>query len=331
MHFPITRLRRLRKSASIRALVCETRLHPADFVAPLFVVPGKGIKKAISSLPQQFQLSTDLAVEQSQKLLEAGLKSVLLFGIPREKDENGSSALKDDGVIQETIRAIKKNSPELTVITDLCFCEYTSHGHCGVLKGDRLANDETLELLAKQALSHANAGVDIIAPSGMLDGCVRAIRSALDERKYTDTLIMGYSSKFVSAFYGPFRDAVNSSPKFGDRRGYQMNPANTNEALREISADIKEGADIVMIKPAMAYLDIIMAAKEKFKMPTAAYNVSGEYAMIKLAAQNGIIDGEKIMYETLLSIKRAGADIIISYFSEEFAALFNSGKIEDFI
>lgn len=324
---PFTRLRGLRKSSSIRALLSETKLHPDNFVAPLFIVPGKGERKEIASLPGQYQLSIDLAVEQAARMAEIGIRSILLFGIPDTKDATGSSALREDGIIQTAIRGIKKAVPSITVMTDLCFCEYTSHGHCGIIKNDDLDNDESLIILGKQAVSHAAAGADLVAPSGMLDGAVVTIRESLNAENYTHTLIMGYSAKFASSFYGPFRDAVCSAPQFGDRRTYQMNPANSQEALRELAADDAEGADILMIKPALAFLDIIYAAKQNFDKPVAAYNVSGEYAMIKLAGRSGIMDERQLMLETLLSIKRAGADIIISYFAEEFARLYKLGDI----
>jgi len=327
MGFPTTRLRRLRMNPGIRSLVCETHLHIDDFIMPLFVVPGKNIKKEITSLPGQFQYSVEKCSEKAKELADLGIKAVLLFGIPETKDEIGSSACKDDGIIQKAIESIKKTSPNLTVVTDLCFCEYTSHGHCGVLKNGELDNDASLSILVEQALSHARAGADLIAPSGMLDGMVKSIRLGLDQNSFSNLPIMSYSAKFASAFYGPFRDAVNSTPQFGDRKSYQMNPANSQEALREAALDIEEGADIIMVKPALSYLDIIHAIKEKFLLPIAAYNVSGEYSMIKAAAERGMIDGERVMIEALLSIKRAGANIIISYFSEEAAKLYKKGQL----
>jgi porphobilinogen synthase len=330
MQFPTTRLRRLRQTKAVRNLLSETKLIPDNLIAPLFIIPGKNTSKEINSLPGQSQLSVDKARDKVLNLADAGIRSVILFGIPDYKDETGSASWQENGIIQNAIIEIKKASPQTTVMTDLCFCEYTSHGHCGVMKGDKLDNDATLELLVKQAISHVQAGADIIAPSGMIDGSVQALRKGLDQNKFTDTLIMSYSAKFASSFYGPFREAVNSSPQFGDRKTYQMNPANIKEALREVELDINEGADIVMVKPALAYLDVLKAVKDRFLMPTAAYSVSGEYAMVKLAAEKGLIDGNQMMIETLLSIKRAGADMIITYFAEEAAVLFNDGKLNDF-
>lgn len=330
MQFPVTRLRRLRQSPAIRSLLTETRVLPENLIAPIFLVPGSNIQNTISSMPEQFQLSTDKAIEKVKLLSDLGVKTILLFGIPEKKDDTCESACADNGIVQKSIAAIKSAVSGVTVATDLCFCEYTAHGHCGIMKGERLDNDATLEKLAKQAVSHAKAGADIIAPSGMIDGCVGTIRDGLDEAGFSDALVMGYSAKFASSFYGPFREAVNSAPQFGDRKTYQMNSANLSEAMREIELDIEEGADIIMVKPALAYLDVIHQAKKEYNMPTAAYNVSGEYAMIKLAAEKGLIDGKRMMLETLTSIKRAGADIIISYFAEEFAKLYQSGKANDF-
>lgn len=327
MTFPTTRMRRLRATPQIRALVRETSVSPNNMIMPIFLVPGSKVKKEISSLPGQFHFSVDTAAEQAQKIADLGIPACLLFAIPESKDERGSSASKSDGVVQQAVQAIKKKTPNLLVITDLCFCEYTSHGHCGILDGHTLNNDATLTILQEQALSHARAGADIIAPSGMIDGAVGALRKALDEHKFSHTTIMGYSAKFASAFYGPFREAVASTPSFGDRKTYQMDSANAEEALREIELDIQEGADIVMVKPALAFLDVICRAKERFGVPMAAYNVSGEYAMVKAAAERGWIDGKKIMLETLLSIRRAGADMIITYFAEEFAAMHQRGEI----
>lgn len=321
MHFPSSRLRRLRQTAALRSLLAETSLRVENFIAPLFIVPGKGIEKEISSLPGQYQLSIDKAISKAKHFEQLGIKSLLLFGIPEYKDETGSAALKADGIIQRAVRELKKDCPEMCLISDLCFCEYTSHGHCGIIKDRQLENDTSLDLLVRQAETHADAGIDMIAPSGMLDGCVAALRRGLDEKGYMNLPIMSYSAKFASGFYGPFREAVDSTPQFGDRQAYQMAYTNVNEALREVALDIEEGADIVMVKPALAYLDVIRAIKDKFAHPTAAYNVSGEYSMIKLAAKQGLIDGEKLMLEVLTSIKRAGADIIISYFAEEFASL----------
>jgi porphobilinogen synthase len=295
---------------------------------PLFVVPGKGIKNEISSMPGQYQLSVDLCAEQAQRIAELGIPATLLFGIPDHKDEQGSSAWDDHGIVQQAVAAIKKAAPDLLVTTDLCFCEYTSHGHCGILKSGQLDNDQTLEILAKQTLSHARAGADIIAPSGMVDGTVQTMRTCLDESGFEQVAIMSYSAKYASAFYGPFREAAQSAPQFGDRKSYQMDPANAAEALREVALDIEEGADIVMVKPALAFLDIIRQVKDRFQMPTAVYNVSGEYTMVKAAAERGWVDGQRIMLEILTSFKRAGADIIITYFAEEYARLMRQGRID---
>jgi len=319
MGFPFTRLRRLRSTPELRNLIRETRVNPEDFVMPLFLVPGSGVKKPITSLDGQFHFSVDTICEYAKRIYDSGITAVLLFAIPEYKDDTGSSAWNEKGIVQEAIRRIKKEVPGLIVITDLCFCEYTSHGHCGILKDAKLDNDATLEIIIKQTLSHARAGADMIAPSGMLDGCVGAMRQALDEEGFNMLPIMAYSAKFASGFYGPFRDAVQSAPSEGDRKGYQMDPGNAREALREVALDIEEGADIVMVKPALPYLDVIARVKEEFQMPTAAYNVSGEYAMIKAAAAQNLIDYERVRDETLLSIKRAGADIIISYFALEVA------------
>jgi porphobilinogen synthase len=319
MNFPQLRLRRLRRNERIRRLVRETGLSVDDLVYPLFVRPGKGVKIPISSMIGHFQLSIDHAIEEVEETEGLGIPGVILFGIPESKDEVGSEAYSDDGIIQRAIRAIKEEFPDSLVITDVCLCEYTTHGHCGVVEGDQILNDPTLELLAKQALSHARAGADMVAPSDMMDGRVGAVRKALDENGYSEIPILAYSAKFASSFYGPFREAAESVPQFGDRKSYQMDFANAHEALREVSLDIQEGADIVMIKPALPYLDIISRVKEEFEVPVAAYNVSGEYAMIKAAAQLGWIDGEEVMMESLLSIKRAGADFILTYFAKEAA------------
>lgn len=327
MQFPITRMRRLRRTPALRALVRETQLSLSDLIMPIFVVPGSNVRKEISSLPGQHQFSADLAVEQAKKIEGMGIPATILFGIPEYKDEQGSAASDENGIVQRTIEAIKKETSDLLVITDLCFCEYTSHGHCGIVKDEQLDNDATLKIIAEQTLSHARAGADMIAPSGMIDGAVGAIRHTLDEADFELVPIMSYSAKYSSAFYGPFREAADSAPQFGDRKSYQMDPCNAEQALQEVALDIEEGADIVMVKPAMAYLDIINRVKEEFRIPTAAYNVSGEYAMIKAAAGKGWVDGEKIMLETLTSIKRAGADIIITYFAEEFAALSQRGAV----
>ena len=319
--FPVTRLRRLRRNSALREMFRETHLHKSDFIYPLFVVEGDGVKNEISSMPGQFQMSVDNVVRECEELQRLGLNSILLFGIPAEKDEVGSGAYDENGVIQKALRAVKKEFPEMVAITDVCLCEYTSHGHCGVIENGDVQNDATLDLLVKEALSHARAGADMIAPSDMMDGRVGAIRNALDENGFADTPVMAYSAKYSSAFYGPFREAAESAPQFGDRKSYQMDPPNSDEAMREIALDIQEGADIVMVKPALAYLDIIRRAKNEFNLPTAAYNVSGEYSMIKAAVTNGWLDGERVMLEVLTSIKRAGADVIITYFAKEAARI----------
>jgi len=319
--FPVTRLRRLRKNTALREMFRETHLHKSDLIYPVFVVEGDGIKKEISSMPGQFQMSIDNVVRECEELQRLGLNSILLFGIPAEKDEVGSDAYDENGIIQKALRAIKKEFPEIVAITDVCLCEYTSHGHCGVIENGDVQNDATLDLLVKEALSHAQAGADVIAPSDMMDGRVSSIRSALDKNGFADIPIMAYSAKYSSAFYGPFREAAESAPQFGDRRSYQMDPPNSDEAIREIALDIQEGADIVMVKPALSYLDIIRRTKDEFNMPVAAYNVSGEYSMIKAAAANGWLDGERVMIEVLTSIKRAGADVIITYFAKDAATI----------
>ncbi len=324
MAFPITRLRRLRRTSYLRDLVRENRVEPARLIAPLFVVPGSGVRREISSLPDNYHLSVDCAGEEAAALFDLGIPACLLFGIPETKDETGSSAYKSDGVIQRAIEAIKAAAPEMLVITDLCFCEYTSHGHCGIIKDGALDNDSTLQQIVLQTISHARAGADLIAPSGMIDGAVGSMRHALDENGFLETGIMSYSAKYCSAFYGPFREAVQSAPSFGDRKTYQMDPANGNEALREVELDLQEGADIVMVKPAMPYLDIIRAVKERFKVPTAAYQVSGEYAMIRAAAEKGWLNPSAAMLESLLCIRRAGADMIITYFARRFAEDYKS-------
>ena len=321
--FPITRLRRLRRSTALRDMLRETRLSTDDLIYPLFVVEGEGVKNRISSMPGQFQMSIDNIVAECGEIAKLGIKSILLFGIPAEKDEVGSGAYADDGIIQRAVSAIKSAHSDLLVITDVCLCEYTSHGHCGVIEAGHVHNDKTLDLLAKEAVSHARSGADIIAPSDMMDGRIGAIRAALDEKGFTDIPIMSYAAKYSSAFYGPFREAAESAPQFGDRKTYQMDFGNSDEAMREIALDVQEGADIIMVKPALSYLDVIRRAKEEFRMPLAAYNVSGEFSMIKAAAERGWIDGEKIMMETLTAIKRAGADLIISYFAKEAAEHFN--------
>jgi porphobilinogen synthase len=321
--FPVSRLRRMRKSPAIRDMFRETAVTKSDLIYPLFIVEGENLKKEISSMPGQFQLSVDNVIRECEELTELGLNSILLFGIPQEKDEVGSGAYADDGIIQKAVRAIKSRFPDMLVITDVCLCEYTSHGHCGIVEEGYVQNDSTLELLVKEAVSHAQAGADIIAPSDMMDGRIGAIRKALDGGGFTETPIMAYSAKFSSSFYGPFREAAESAPQFGDRKTYQMDFGNGDEAMREIALDIQEGADIVMVKPALSYLDLIRRSKDTFNMPLAAYNVSGEYSMIKAAAERGWIDGEKIMWEVLTSIKRAGADVIITYFAKDAARLLN--------
>ena len=319
MAFPIHRPRRLRKNENIRRLVRENHLSVDDLIYPLFIEDGKNIKKEIESMPGIYRYSLDRIDEELEQVANLNIPAVLLFGIPSQKDEVGSDTWNEEGIIQKSIRYIKEKYPQLYVITDVCFCEYTSHGHCGVLCHTDVDNDLTLENTKKQVISHAKAGADMVAPSGMMDGVVKTIREALDREGFTDIPIMAYSAKYASAYYGPFRDAADSAPAFGDRRTYQMDPANRREALREIALDIEEGADIVMVKPALAYLDIISDAKANFNVPVAAYNVSGEYSMIKAAGKLGWIDEKKVMMETLLSMKRAGADIIITYFAKEVA------------
>ncbi|HEY2921809.1 MAG TPA: porphobilinogen synthase [Candidatus Binatia bacterium] len=325
MNFPIYRPRRLRQNEKLRSLIRETGLEPNNLIYPVFVGPGKDKAQPVSSMPGVAQLSVDRAVKECAEVGALGIPAIILFGIPEEKDAVGSEAYADNGVVQQAIRAVKEKVPEMVVITDVCLCEYTDHGHCGVIKNSDVDNDSTLELLTKEALSHARAGADIIAPSDMMDGRVGAIRKALDGNGFTQTPIMAYAAKYASGFYGPFREAAESTPQFGDRRSYQMDPANSDEALREVEMDIREGADIVMVKPAMAYLDIIYRVKQKFGYPVAAYNVSGEYSMIKAAGQNGWIDEQRIMMEVLLAIRRAGADMILTYFAKDAAKLLHKG------
>lgn len=327
MEFPLYRPRRLRRSENLRRLVRETRLSVDQFVYPLFAVEGRGIRNPVKSMPGVFQLSVDELVKEAASVQELGVPAVLLFGLPDHKDEGGSAAYAPDGIIQKAVMALKERLPELVVITDVCLCEYTSHGHCGLLQGERVDNDATLEVLAQVALSHARAGADLVAPSDMMDGRIGAVRAALDQNGYADTAVMAYAAKYCSAFYGPFRDAAESAPRFGDRRAYQMDPANALEALREVALDIQEGADIVMVKPALAYLDVIRLVRDQFDRPLAAYNVSGEYSMIKAAAANGWLDGDRVMLETLLAIRRAGADLIITYFAKDAARLLQSPRI----
>ena len=321
MNFPDYRPRRMRKNENLRRLIRETRLVADNLIYPLFVVPGKGVKKPIASMPGVFQMSADVLVQEVREAREAGLPAVLLFGVPERKDEVASGAFARDGVVQQALRRIKDKVADILVVTDVCLCEYTSHGHCGMLKKGAVDNDVTLEVLAETAVSQAKAGADIVAPSAMMDGQIEAIRDGLDEAGFENTPIMAYSAKYASCFYGPFREAAESAPQFGDRRGYQMDPANSDEAVREIGLDIEEGADMVMVKPALPYLDIIRRAREEFDHPIAAYNVSGEFAMIKAAAQMGWLDGERAMMESLTAIKRAGADIILTYFAPEAAKL----------
>ncbi|HIE59652.1 MAG TPA: porphobilinogen synthase [Persephonella sp.] len=321
MGFPTVRPRRLRKNESIRRLVRETKLSVDDLIYPLFIEAGKNIKKEIPSMPGIYRYSLDKIDEELKEIIDLNIPAVLLFGIPLEKDEVGSDTWNENGVIQTAIKYIKDKYPDLYVITDVCFCEYTSHGHCGVLYCNDVDNDKTLENTKKQVISHAKAGADMVAPSGMMDGVVKAIRQALDEEGFTDIPIMSYSAKYASSYYGPFRDAADSTPSFGDRKTYQMDVANKREALKEVALDIEEGADIVMVKPALAYLDIISDIKQNFNVPVAAYNVSGEYSMIKAAGKLGWIDQQKVMLETLTAMKRAGADIIITYFAKEVARL----------
>jgi porphobilinogen synthase len=316
---PFNRHRRLRRTPGLRSLLAETRLDPADFVYPLFVTHGQGIRDEIPSMPGQYRLSLDQLGREADDLRTLGVRAVLLFGLPATKDAAGSEAYDDGGIVQDAVRTFKQADPELTVITDVCLCEYTNHGHCGVIIGGEVDNDASLDLLARTALSHARAGADVIAPSDMMDGRVAAIRAALDDAGYASTPIMAYSAKYASAFYGPFREAADSAPQFGDRRGYQMDPPNGREALREIEDDIAEGADIVMVKPALPYLDVLARARDAFDLPLAAYNVSGEYAMVKAAVANGWLEERRTVLELLTSIKRAGADIIITYHAKEAA------------
>jgi porphobilinogen synthase len=319
MRFPQYRPRRLRKDEIFRRMIRETHIRADDLILPLFVCPGKGLKQPISSMPGHSQLSIDLLIKEVEEAKSLGILGVILFGIPESKDEMGSEAYAEDGIIQRALRAIKQKEEGILIITDVCLCEYTSHGHCGVVRDGRVLNDETLDLLARQALSHARAGADIVAPSDMMDGRVGAIRKILDENQFEDIPIMAYSAKYASSFYGPFRIAAESKPQFGDRKSYQMDPANGDEALREVRLDIEEGADIVMVKPALPYLDIIYRVKHDFNIPVAAYHVSGEFALIKAASQLGWVDGDQVMMESLTSIKRAGADVILTYFAKEAA------------
>jgi len=317
--FPVYRPRRTRRTPALRGLVRETRLSVEQLILPFFVVPGQGVRKPVGSMPGVFQTSVDELVKDAREAYELGIPAVLLFGIPESKDATGSLSWHEHGVVQEGVRAIKQALPDLLVITDVCMCEYTSHGHCGVLHGEQVDNDETLELLARQALSHARAGADIIAPSDMMDGRVAAIRQTLDDEGFAGVPILSYAAKYASAFYGPFREAAESAPQFGDRRGYQMDAANSDEALREVLLDIDEGADIIMVKPALAYLDVIYRVKQETGYPVCAYHVSGEYSMVLAAGQLGWLDVDRAMTESLLAIRRAGADMIITYWAREFA------------
>ncbi len=317
--FPALRMRRLRRTAAMRRLVRETRVSVDDLILPLFVVPGSGVRRPVASMPGVAQTSVDEAARDAAEAAELGIPAVLLFGIPESKDEAGSEGYAEDGIVQRAVAAIKEAAPGLVVITDVCLCEYTSHGHCGVLRDGTVDNDATLELLARQALSHAAAGADVVAPSDMMDGRVGVIRGALDAEGFADVAILSYAAKFASAFYGPFREAAESAPQFGDRRGYQMDPANGLEALREVQLDIEEGADIVMVKPALAYLDVVRRVKDATGYPVCAYHVSGEYAAVKAAAAQGWLDEDRAMREVLTSIKRAGADLIVTYWAREFA------------
>lgn len=319
MAYPVNRMRRLRRSETIRRMVREVGVSVDDLICPLFVTHGLDVKLQVPSMPGVFHFSVDALIKEARELSDLGIPAVLLFGIPSEKDEAGSEAYAADGIVQRAVSALKKALPDMVVITDVCLCEYTSHGHCGVIRDGQVSNDETLELIARTALSHAQAGADVVAPSDMMDGRVLAIRDTLDESGHTDVAIMSYAAKFASAFYGPFREAAGCAPQFGDRSTYQMDPSNRREASKEIALDVDEGADVVMVKPAMAYLDIVSDARVAFDVPIAAYNVSGEYSMVKAAAAQGYIDERRIVTEILTCIKRAGADLIITYFARDFA------------
>ncbi len=325
MSFPLVRMRRLRKTPAMRRLVAETVLTPADLIYPMFVCPGEEVCQDIGSMPGVNRYSIDALVEECKEVHALGIPGVILFGIPEKKDALGTEGYSPDGIIAKAVRAVKKAVPELIVICDVCLCEYTSHGHCGVLEKGQVHNDATLELLAKAAVTYAKAGCDIVAPSDMMDGRVIEIREALDEAGLDGTPILSYAAKYASAFYGPFRDAADSTPQEGDRKAYQMDPPNFREALREVAMDVEEGADMIMVKPALPYLDVLAAVRDEFDLPLCAYQVSGEFAMIKAAAANGWIDGDKVMMESLISIKRAGADFILTYFAKEAAAILNGG------
>ena len=320
MSFPSVRMRRMRRSEALRRLVRETRLSRDDLVLPLFAVPGSGVREAVASMPGVYRLSADQIAEEAKAVADLGIPAVILFGIPEQKDARGSGADAADGIVQRAVAAAKRAAPELCVITDVCLCEYTDHGHCGLLDGEEVANDPSLERLAATALSHARAGADIVAPSDMMDGRVAAIRASLDAAHFESIPILAYAAKYASAFYGPFREAAESTPAFGDRRGYQMDPPNQREALREMQLDLEEGADILMVKPALPYLDVLAEARRRFDVPLAAYHVSGEYAMLMAAAERGWLDGPRAMLESLVAIKRAGADFILTYAAKDIAA-----------
>ena len=323
----VHRPRRLRRSSALRALVRETKLTRDDFVLPLFVCTGSGVRREVSSMPGVYNLSVDEVTKEASTAFDAGVRSVILFGLPESKDELATGAYAENGVVQQALRSIRKHNPEMILIADTCLCEYTSHGHCGVIRGGEVLNDESLELIARTALSQAEAGADIVAPSAMMDGQVAAIRETLDEAGFENTAIMAYAVKYASGFYGPFREAADSAPAFGDRRAYQMDPPNAREAMREAELDYSEGADILMVKPATVYLDVLKMVRDRFDLPVAAYHVSGEYALIKAAAQKGWIDEERVMLETLTSIKRAGADIILTYYAREAIKALMSDKL----
>ena len=323
MTFPSTRLRRTRMNEVIRGMVRETRLSPGQFLYPLFVCPGTGVKREIASMPDNYHWSVDTLVEEARSVKSLGIGGVLLFGIPESKDERGSSAYDDKGIVQQAVRALKREVKDLLVVTDVCLCEYTSHGHCGLVDGEEIRNDATLDLLARMALSHAKAGADIVAPSDMMDGRVGAIRSLLDQKGFTNTPILSYAVKYASGYYGPFREAAESAPAFGDRRSHQMDPANAREAIREVELDIEEGADIIMVKPAGPYLDVIRLVRDRFMVPLAAYQVSGEYSALKAAGRLGWLDLPRVMMESLIGIRRAGADIILTYFAKDAAKVLN--------
>lgn len=325
MYTPDYRPRRLRRNDNIRRMVRETQLSADDLIMPLFVTEGAGIRKPISSMPGNYQLSIDRLVEEVQEIRNLGIPAVILFGIPAHKDATGSDATSDDGIVQRAVRALRTSVPDIYLITDVCFCEYTDHGHCGLLHGEEVDNDPTLELLGRQALTHARAGADMVAPSGMMDGMVGAIREALDGNGFSGLPIMSYAAKYASGFYGPFREAAESAPQFGDRKAYQMDPSNAREALREVELDVSEGADIIMVKPALAYLDIIRQVRDRIDLPIAAYNVSGEFSMVKAAAQQGWIDEKRVALEILTSIKRAGADLILTYYAKDAARWLREG------